>query len=196
MNRFLTAVVCIIWAVLHASTNLASAEEPKFESIFNGKTLDGWTVIGCEAEVVDGAIFLKAGNGVVHTNKRYGDFVLQLEWKAERENKYDSGIYFRCELPEGKRPWPTRYQANLLQGQEGNIGGIKGATSKGLIKPGEWNRFELSVIGSKVAMKINGKDAYEADGIAEPEGYICLQSEVPGGGQFSFRNIRIATANK
>ena len=172
--------------------NTSAADELEFQPLFNGKTLDGWTVVGCEAEVDDGTIFLKAGNGVVHTNKRYGDFVLELEWKAERENKYDSGIYFRCELPEGKRPWPKRYQANLLQGQEGNVGGVKGATSKGLIKPGEWNKYQLSVIGSKVAMKINGEDAYEADGIEDAEGYICLQAEVPGGGQFWFKNVRIA----
>ena len=41
-------------------------------------------------------------------------------------------------------------------------------------------------------MKINGKQAYEADGIANSDGYICLQSEVPGGGQFWFKNIKIA----
>ena len=168
--------------------------EPKLESLFDGKTLDGWTVVGCEAEVKDGMIFIKAGNGVVHTNKRYGDFVLDLEWQALRtEGRYDSGIYFRCELPKGKRPWPARYQANLLKGQEGNVGGVKGATSQGLIKPaGEWNHFRMTVVGSTVAMVINGKPAYEADGIGQAEGYICLQSEVPGGGQFHFRNVKLA----
>ena len=101
------------------------------------------------------------------------------------------------ELPQGKRPWPKRYQANLLKGQEGNVGGIKEATSTGLVKPaGEWNHFRLSVIGTKVALKINGKNAYEADGIETPKGYICLQAEIPGGGQFRFRNIRIAGPKK
>lgn len=190
MKRTMHVITFSLFVTFFSSSALA--EELKFEPLFDGKTLDGWTVMGCEAEVDDGTIFLKAGNGVVHTNKRYGDFVLQLEWKAEREEKYDSGIYFRCELPEGKRPWPQRYQANLLKGQEGNVGGIKGATSKGLIKPGEWNHFELSVIGSKVAMKINGEQAYQADGIANSDGYICLQAEVPGGGQFWFKNIKIA----
>ena len=189
MNRATLAItLCLITVV--ATTCVA--EDLKFEPIFDGKTLEGWTVQGCEAEVADGTIYIKAGNGVVHTNKRYGDFVLQLEWKAEREEKYDSGIYFRCELPEGNRPWPKRYQANLLKGQEGNVGGIKEATSKGLVKPGEWNQFELSVIGTKVALKINDQQAYEADGIQQSEGYICLQAEVPGGGQFWFKNIKLA----
>jgi hypothetical protein len=166
--------------------------EPEYVSLFDGKSLDNWVVLKCEAVVEDGAIVLKSGNGVLHTKKRYGDFVLELEWKALRDEKYDSGIYFRCELPEGNRPWPSRYQANLRQGQEGNVGGVQGATSQGLIKPGEWNHFRLAVSGTKASLAINGQPAWTADGIKSPDGYICLQAEVPGGGQFKFRNIRIA----
>lgn len=181
---------CVLGLFVLLAASPAFAAEP--ESIFDGKTLDGWKVQGCEAEVKDGAILLKAGNGVVYPDKRYGDFVLEVEWKALGEEKWDSGIYFRCELPEGKRPWPNRWQANLLKGQEGNVGGLKGAVSKGLVKDGEWNHFKLSVTGSKAALEINGEPAWQADGIKEEDGYICLQAEVPGGGQFLFRNIRIA----
>ena len=194
MKRIVAISACLLASSI--LTNSAQAEL-KFTSLFDGKTLDGWTVLKCEAEVDKGTILLKSGNGVVHTNKRYGDFVLELEWKALREQgRTDSGIYFRCKLPEGKRPWPQRYQANLLNGQERNVGGIKGATSKGLVKKGEWNLFRLSVIGTTVSLAINGKEAYKADGIADSEGYICLQAEVPGGGQFRFRNIRIAEPEK
>jgi hypothetical protein len=171
-----------------------NAAEPV--SIFDGKTLDGWKVAGCEAEVQDGAILLKSGDGVVYPEERYGDFVLELEWKALREDEWDSGIYFRCELPEGDRPWPSRWQANLRKGQEGNVGGLQGATSQGLVRNGEWNRFKLTVVGSKAALEINGQPAWEADGIEEKDGYICLQAEVPGGGQFLFREIRIAQVEK
>ena len=186
---FATIVICSLFTTAFA--------EEKFVSLFDGKSLDGWKILRCEAEVKDGAILLKSGNGVVHTTKRYGDFILDLEWKALKKEKWDSGIYFRCELP-GKtgRPWPKRYQANLLKGQEGNVGGIKGATSKGLVKDGKWNRFKLKVVGSKVELEINGKPAWKSDGIQDAEGYICLQSEVPGGGQFLFRNIRIADLAK
>lgn len=191
-------VVAVAACILASSTLTTSARaELKFTPLFDGTTLDGWTVLNCEAVVDKGTILLKSGNGVVHSNKRYGDFVIELEWKALRKKgRTDSGIYFRCKLPDGKRPWPQRYQANLLDGQEGNVGGVKGATSQGLIKKGEWNLFRLSVIGTTVALEINGKEAYKADGIADPEGYICLQAEVPGGGQFRFRNIRIAELEK
>jgi len=58
----------------------ASASAPV--DLFDGKTLAGWKVIGCEAEVEDGVILLKAGNGVVRTERTYRDYVLEYEWKA------------------------------------------------------------------------------------------------------------------
>jgi hypothetical protein len=169
------------------------ADEPVGYSVtlFDGKSLDGWKVTGCEALVEDGAILLKDGNGLVRTEHRYGDFVLELEWQALGQEKWDSGIYFRCELPPEGKPWPPRYQANLLKGQEGNVGGLKEAVSTGLTKPGEWNHFKLTVIGTTAAMEINGQPAWKADGLESPSGYIALQAEVPNGGQFKFRNIRI-----
>ena len=91
--------------------------------------------------------------------------------------------------------YPSPY-GSLVVAVAINVGGVKGATSKGLVKKGQWNKFRLSVIGTTVALEINGKKAYKADGIADPEGYICLQAEVPGGGQFRFRNIRIAEPEK
>ena len=78
-------------------------------SLFDGKTLHGWHVTGCEAVVEDGAILIKAGNGLVRTDHRYADFVLDLEWKALSSDRWDSGIYFRCELPPEGRPWPRRF---------------------------------------------------------------------------------------
>lgn len=181
--------------VLFILTPIALAEEA-FVSLFDGNTLKGWKVLRCEAEVDAGSILLKAGNGVVHTEDRYADFILELEWKALSPDQWDSGIYFRSELPGKGQPWPNRYQANLLKGQEGDVGGLKGAISKGLVKTGEWNKFRLTVVGAEAALEINGKPAWKASGLEAPDGYICLQSEVAGGGQFRFRNIRIADLGK
>ncbi len=159
-------------------------------ALFDGQTLEGWTVINCEATVDDGDILLVSGNGLVQTEEQYGDFVLDLEWKALREGKWDSGIYFRYDSVPAGRPWPERYQVNLLKGQEGNVASLEGARSEGLTNEGQWNRFRLSVQGTKVSLEINGQPAWEADGLAGPEtGFIALQAEVPGGGQFRFRHI-------
>jgi hypothetical protein len=173
------------------TSGYASAQNKRV-SLFNGKDLKGWTVLKCEAEVADGNLFIKSGNGLVQTEKKYRDFVLEYEWKALGENNWDSGVYFRYTSLPKNRPWPKRYQANLLKGQEGNVGGIEGGTSKGLIKEREWNTFKLTVQGSKISLLINGKEAWKADGLEDLEaGFIAVQAEVPGGGQHLFRNIFI-----
>jgi hypothetical protein len=177
--------------MLCCGTLVATDSAGYSSSLFNGKDLDGWQVTGCEAVVEDGLLVLKAGDGFVRTNERHGDFVLELDWRARRPNKYDSGIYIRADLPEEGKPWPSRYQINLLEGKEGNLLGVTGAESKGLAKPGEWNHFKITVIGETAALEINGKPAWKASGIGNADGYIGLQSEVDGGGQFEFRNIKV-----
>lgn len=183
----------LTFAIVSTASAAITTEAGKSVEIFNGKDLTGWTVTGCEAEVVDGAILIKSGNGLVQTQKQYADFVLEVEWKSLKPKGYDSGIYFRyTKVPRPKRPWPVRYQANMLEGHEGNLAGFKDAVSKGLIKRGKWNKFKLSVIGHKAQLQINGRPAWKVDGIQDLKGYIGLQAEVPKGGQFLFRNIRIA----
>jgi hypothetical protein len=181
------ALACVAAAPMQAAESSG-----KRVCLFDGKTLKGWTVLTCEATVDNGDLFLKAGNGVVQSERKYGDFVFECEWKALKPEKWDSGIYFRYDTIAPKRPWPARYQANLRQGDECNVGGLKGAKSEGLTKPGEWNRLKMTVRGTCVEMEINGKPAWKADGLEGPkEGFIALQAEVPGGGQYRFRNIYI-----
>lgn len=178
----LLAVGCLSASLLHAG-------EPV--SLFDGKTLDGWDVIGCEAVVQDGAILLKAGNGLVQAEKRYKDFVLAYEYKALKPERWDSGVYFRYDsVPEG-RPWPARWQVNLRFDQEGNIGGFPNGKNTVATKPGDWNKFELTVKGNTASLKVNGQQSWTVEGIEPAEGLLALQAEIPGGGQFLFRNICI-----
>ena len=161
--------------------------------LFDGRSLDGWTIENdCHASVRDGMIFLESGNGWIRTDRVFADFKLHVEWKALKEADYDSGIYLRT-IPGGK-PFPKRsYQANLLEGQVGHIKNLKGATvSKPLAKPaGEWNSFDITVIGDTLTLEINSQRAYQVRGVTEPVGHIGIQAEVPKGGQFYFRNLRI-----
>ena len=159
-------------------------------ALFDGKTLDGWTVIKCQAEVNNGDILLVSGNGLVQTEKKYGDFILEFDWKALRTEKWDSGIYFRYDSVPPNRPWPDRYQVNLRYDMAGYLDNLRKVQDKSIVKAGEWNRFKLTVRGITAKLEINGKPAWEFDGLEGPErGYIALQAEVPGGGQYRFRNI-------
>jgi hypothetical protein len=183
----MTLVACFLF-VLAAFAPLGAAEPV---SLFDGKSLDQWDVLNCEAVVQDETILLKSGNGLVQSKKQYKDFIFDVEWKALKDDGWDSGFYFRYdEVPAG-RPWPGRYQVNLRKGMEGNLDGLTGGKNAVPTKAGQWNRFELTVQGTKASLKVNGQPAWEVDGLQKPCGFIALQSEVPGGGQFLFRNIRI-----
>jgi hypothetical protein len=74
---------------------------------------------------------------------------------------------------------------------EGDLGGFRDGRNTVPTKEGDWNRFALTVRGTKASLDVNGKPSWSVDGIEQPSGYIAIQSEVPGGGQFLFRNIRI-----
>jgi hypothetical protein len=165
-------------------------------SLFDGKTLAGWKVVTCEAEVVDGAILLKAGNGYLQAEKEYGDFIFECDWKALHTNMWDSGVYFRAGQPVGKFPWPKEHQVNMRRGLEGTISGADKTKAASLYKPGDWNHYKLTVKGATAELEFNGEKAWKRDGIEPAKGNLCLQAEVPGGGQFLFKNITIIELDK
>ena len=188
-----TAILIAILTMLAPACESTNADEDTGEltPIFNGKDLTGWTSTGAVTAVEDGALVIKDGNGFVRYDKELTDFVLEIEWKPLRDKDYDSGLYFRAGLPNDK-PWPDRYQINLKEGDEGNLIGSKTARSERLAKPaGEWNHFKLKVVGKTAELAINGKPAWKTDEIEPAKGYIGIQVEVPGGGQYQFRNIRL-----
>jgi hypothetical protein len=182
-----------IAALLLSSLAVAAAAESAGykSSLFNGRDLDGWQVAGCKPTVEAGLLVLGGPDGWLRTNEKHGDFVLELDWRARKASEYDSGIYIRAAEPAEGKPFPDRYQINLKQGGEGNLLGLKGATSSGLIKPGEWNHFKITVVGDRAELEINGQPAWKAEGLTAADGYIGLQSEVPLGGAFEFRNIEL-----
>ncbi len=85
------------------SLNL-NAEEKGFVSIFNNKNLSGWTQKGGKARysVKDGEIIGTAvpstPNSFLCTQKIYGDFILEYEYKCD--NRLNSGVQIRSNAYE------------------------------------------------------------------------------------------------
>ena len=198
MLRWSWVVRMCAMAVISGGLGTAAIAEapPEFTySLFNGKSLDGWTIENkCEVDIVDEQLRLKAGNGWLRSDHQYTDFKLHVEWKALQASKYDAGIFIRT--ANGGDPFPKQnYQINLLEGKEGNIGSLPGASSTGLVKAGDWNVFDITVVGESVALEINGKPAYKVDGLKSKVGYVGFQVEVPLGGQYLIRNVQITELN-
>lgn len=184
------ALVALVSGPAPRSTVAADPPAGVRQKLFNGVDLTGWHVTGCEAGVENGSLVIQKGDGFVRTDHRYQDFILELEWKPRKADDFDSGIYFRCDLPQGK-PWPDRYQINLKNGYEGNLVSNPRAVSQGLVKAGDWNRLKLTVTGDRATAEINGKPAWSVEGIEVRDGYLGLQVEEPLGGQFEFREIYV-----
>lgn len=73
----------------------------EWESLFDGKTLDGWVQRGGNAKytvkngVIVGETVLKTPNSFLCTKKNYSDFVLELEFMVDEQ--LNSGIQIRSE---------------------------------------------------------------------------------------------------
>src|SRR5918999_767611 len=76
---------------LAALGTVASAQQPQFVSLFNGKDLTGWKIPAGDNghwKVVDGVIDYDAqseapGDKNLWSEKEYGDFVLRVDWRIK-----------------------------------------------------------------------------------------------------------------
>jgi hypothetical protein len=163
-------------------------------SLFNGKDLTGWVAVhDVTAEVKDGNLRIVKGMGWLRSEKEYGDFVLEADWRA-LVKEYDSGFFFRC-IKDGK-PWPTDgWQINLRYDRLGGLvrGYASVVPSETEKKPvNEWVKFRMELRGKKCTLYVNGEKAWEYDKIDKDRGFIGIQIEDRA---FDFRNIRIQELN-
>ena len=78
----------------------ALAQEPGFQPLFDGKTLNGWTQAAGKGRYVvqDGMIVCPGdGNPVLYTEKEYSDFILRFEFLMAPGG--NNGIGIRCPVP-------------------------------------------------------------------------------------------------
>ncbi|MHC4505347.1 MAG: 3-keto-disaccharide hydrolase [Planctomycetota bacterium] len=131
---------------------------PGFEPLFKPDLSDATCRKG--SWVFEDGILTPTGGGDIWTKRRYGDFVLDLEFRCEP--KTNSGVFLRC---KNIRQWlHTTIEVQILQPVGGNRKHSCGAIfdclapSKQMIKqPGEWNRYEIIAKGSTINAILNGQ---------------------------------------
>jgi sugar lactone lactonase YvrE len=195
--------------------------------LFDGKSLDGWTQRGGEAKyaVADGAVVgttvPKTPNSFLCTDKIYGDFILELEFKVHPD--LNSGVQIRSnqfaegdkqpvegkEIPVGRvygyqveiDPSDRAYSAGLYdEGRRGWLDDHKGNdAARFAFRQGEWNHYRIEAIGDRIKTFINGVPAADLTDGMTAEGFIALQVHGVGDRsetmQVSWRNIRIDTSD-
>ncbi len=135
-----------------------------FVSLFDGKTLKGWTGDAKLWKVVDGMIVGRSSNikrnEFLCTEKKYGDFELYVKFRLV-DGKGNSGFQFRSiKLPDkvkgyqadvGAKYWGWLYDEK----RRGKLAGSPPETSKHY-KPTGWNEYHIRAVGSKIELKLNG----------------------------------------
>ena len=176
-------------------------------SLFNGDNLNGWTNYGTEKWYVNnGELISESGTdakyGYLGTDKYYGDFILELEFKQEANG--NSGVFFRSTIDGVKiSGWQVEVAPKNL-----HTGGIYESYGRGwLIKPeaakekvlkeGDWNSMKIKAVGAKVTTWLNGTEMINItdEKIGKGKGFIALQIHDGGGIKVRWRNIRIKQLN-
>lgn len=136
-------------------------------NLLNGRDLTGWMCKPGSWTVEEG-VLTRQGGGDIWTEQRFGDFVLELEFKlAEKTN---SGVFFRCGDIDNWLHTCIEMQVLDSHGKAqadkhdcGAIYDIK-EPSRNAVKPaGEWNRAVLTCRGSRVLVELNGEPIIDID---------------------------------
>ncbi len=194
--------------------------QEKWEMLFNGKDFTGWSKIAGEAEYVikDGVIIgtSKSGtpNTFLATNKNYGDFILELDYKIE--DGLNSGVQFRSQSKkEYKNGRVHGYQFEFDPSARAWSGGIydearrgwlftmeKNPAAKSAYTTSAWNHIRIEAIGSTVRTWLNGIPcASILDNLPEAaSGLIALQvheiyKPEDEGKTVQWKNIKICIMN-
>lgn len=203
-----TTLIYLIY-ILHFTVLASQGQDADgFTPMFNGKDLSGWTTNGNWVVEEGNVITLKPRPGesgwkrygdYLRTDKKYGDFILDLEFKFDAQG--NSGVFMR--IGDTKDHVESGFELQILDTHglknpgHHDCGGIISAQgpSKNMVKPaGEWNRYTITLVGSQLKVVFNGEQIQDIDLSKSPlkdrplSGYISFQDEAK---RIWYRNVRI-----
>ena len=205
-------------AILLLFTVSMSAQQPQWESLFNGKNLKGWEKLNGTADykiedgVITGISKMGTPNTFMATKKMYTDFILEFDFKVS--DGLNSGVQFRSNsLKEYNHGRVHGYQFEIDPSSRAWTGGIYDEARRGWLyalteypsaqkafKNGEWNKARIEAIGHSIRTWVNGIPCSNILDDVTAKGFIALQVHAIGnkeqeGKTISWRNIRICTTN-
>ena len=167
-----------------SSSWLVCQADDQWTSLFDGKSLDGWSVKSGYAtyKVEDGGVIAGttadgSPNSFLTSDKQYGDFELMFEVKVD--DGLNSGVQIRSLLKNadkansyGGRLYGPQVEIESGPGQAGYIYGE--ATGRGWLSPepqskdkavnqhdhfknGQWNQYRVVAKGANIKVWINGE---------------------------------------
>jgi hypothetical protein len=194
MNRHYRARGSLLVLALGVlSSNLACAAEGEWVSLFNGKTLSGWTKAGSSNstwEVVGGSIVGTGDASMLYSLKTYKNFRFRTELKINDHG--NSGVYFRCPVADGDFGKGYEAQVNSTHADPIRTGSLYTFVHiyDQLVPPNTWFTYEIEVVTREyrgaeiphIKITLNGKVLYQFldHGNTWKEGYFAFQQHDPG----------------
>jgi hypothetical protein len=172
----------------------ALAQSAGWVTLFDGKSLDGWTKIGDpDITLADGIVQADKGIGYLVWKDQYGDFELRAEIFVSDDA--NSGVFVR--FPNKEKPSSdTGYEFNVFDRRPDPTYGTGAIVDVAKIDPmpkaaGKWNVMEITCEGPELSYKFNDQTTVDkVKGDHGLRGYVGLQF---GGGLVRFRKVEIRT---
>jgi 3-keto-disaccharide hydrolase len=193
--------------------------------LLDGQSLKGWTQRGGAAKYrvengeIVGTSVPNTSNSFLCTDKEYGDFILELEFKVHPE--LNSGVQIRSQyfdepkevehegktikIPAGRvhgyqveiDPSDRAYSGGIYdEGRRGWLADLKdNEPARKAFKQNEWNKFRIECRGDSIKTWLNGVKAADLHDSMTPRGFIALQvhgvGKNEGPMEVRWRNLRI-----
>jgi hypothetical protein len=190
-----------------------------FRPLFNGTDFDGWTIDGPPGglahadgrpvwSIRDGEIICDGNSWsfLRYERRTFRDFTLRVEFVMGPDG--NSGIGVRCREVDLTRVHETRpscwaYEIQLLDDatqpptmfSSGSLYRYVAPRHSAMRPAGEWNTLEVTCIGPRIRVSLNGREIQDFDQTTLPEtatkpleGFVCLQNH---GHPVRFRNVLV-----
>ena len=171
-------------------------------TLFNGRDLSGWRMIDQSSQSVwqvrDGTLISPGRGPDLLSDAQFEDFKLHIEFMCAPGS--NSGVYLRgryeVQIEDDPNPEPANWRT-------GSIYGFLAPSSPAPRKPAAWHAFDLTLIGRRVTVVLDGRTIIadqEIPGITG--GALDSHEALPGPiylqgseeGRVSFRNIVVRRA--
>jgi hypothetical protein len=191
MKRAIAIAACI------ASLSVAaSAQDPKWTTIVDGKTMGDFDKVGAANWRIEGGALVAdklEGKDPAYlvTKDKYKDFQIQAEFWADED--VNSGIFIRCKNPKVINAKDC-YEVNIFDKRPDPSYGTGAIVDVAKVAPmpkaaGKWNTYDITAKGDHLVVIFNGQKTVDVnDKQLLDAGPIALQY---GSGNLKWRLVQI-----
>ena len=179
----------VFFALILGAPFYSFCQKGAWKSMFNGKSLDGWTIRGKATWKVSNGIMIGEGaNGHIYAAPELTDLEVKGTFRlSDQGGGGNSGLYFRCHPPaDNPDGYPRGYEAQICHNQDAHTGWLwkpgtpTGKATKLITKDDEWFEMRVKAVGPKINIWVNDELVMTYKDKEYTKGYFAIQCHNPG----------------